>query len=123
MFIWGYPTSIEELKQIVRNNANIRFVGGNTDLFAKDESDDPQILNFVHLGRVAELRIAEKTGKDAEVQGFVLGASLTITEVIFRLEKLIESENKSEGENKIFVEVIKLMKQFGSEQIRNVAVR
>jgi len=120
----------------------VTLVGGNTELFATDLPEGT-ISNFVCLSGVQELRTVEITA-----EGVLLGAALSISEMISQLEKLIAAEPGkhiivlgievteceylwyeifvfsivSEEKTVIFVEVVKLMKQFGSEQIRNVAV-
>ena len=85
---WWFPTSMKELEEILSLRKNIQFAGGHTEIFANDFHQGD--VNIVHLSRIPELRAVEMTSEDAQVGGVLLGASLTISEMIFHLEKLIE---------------------------------
>ena len=78
---------MQELKSILNQHKNVTIVGGNTELFAR-ELPEGSISNFVSLSGVQGLRMAEVTD-----EGVLLGAALSISEMITHLEKIIETES------------------------------
>ena len=96
------PKSLINLKKIVRNNSNIEFLSGGTDLSLEVTKKRGEIQKMISLNSVKELKFIKKTKKSIEVGS---GVSL------YEFQNVIKS---------YYPDFCNILKRYGSVQIRNV---
>ena len=96
------PRYIHELKKILKKNINTNFLSGGTDLSLRITKERKDINSIVYMNAISELNYIKNNSKYIEV-----GASTPLID----LEHYIE---------KYYPDFTKILKRYGSPQIRNV---
>ena len=96
------PQSLANLKRILKNNSNIKFLSGGTDLSLEVTKQRGEIEKIISLNSVKELKFIKKTKKFIEVGS---GVSL------YEFQNVIKS---------YYPDFHYILKRYGSVQIRNV---
>ena len=96
------PRYIQELKKILKKNINTNFLSGGTDLSLRITKERKDINSIVYMNAISELNYIKNNSKYIEV-----GASTPLID----LEHYIE---------KYYPDFTKILKRYGSPQIRNV---
>ena len=96
------PTSIPELKKILKKNRNANFLSGGTDLSLNVTKERKDINSIIYMNSIRELNYIKNNDEYIEV-----GASTPLIE----LESYIK---------KYYPDFTKILKRYGSPQIRNV---
>ena len=96
------PKSLSNLKKILNENANIKFLSGGTDLSLEVTKQRGEIEKIISLNSVKELKFVKKTKKSLEVGS---GVSL------YEFQNVIKS---------YYPDFHNILKRYGSVQIRNV---
>ena len=96
------PKSLIGLKKIVRNNSNIHFLSGGTDLSLEVTKKRGEIQKMISLNSVKELKFIKQTKKNIEVGS---GVSL------YEFQNVIKP---------YYPDFCNILKRYGSVQIRNV---
>jgi len=97
------PRYVQELKKILKKNINANFLSGGTDLSLSVTKERKDISSIIYMNSIKELNYIKNNNKYIEV-----GASTPLIE----LESYIE---------KYYPDFTKILKRYGSPQIRNVA--
>tara|TARA_B100001123_G_scaffold295134_1_gene329101 strand:- start:751 stop:2190 length:1440 start_codon:yes stop_codon:yes gene_type:complete len=97
------PKYIQELKKILKNNIDSNFLSGGTDLSLLVTKERKDINSMIYMNSINELSYIKNNNKYIEV-----GASTPLIE----LESYIK---------KYYPDFTKILKRYGSVQIRNVA--
>ena len=97
------PRYITELKKILKKNDNVNFLSGGTDLSLVVTKERKDINSIVYMNSIRELQYIKNNNKYIEV-----GASTPLIE----LETYIKN---------YYPDFTKILKRYGSPQIRNVA--
>ena len=97
------PRYITELKKILKKNADVDFLSGGTDLSLFVTKERKDIDSIIYMNSIRELQYIKNNNKYIEV-----GASTPLIE----LESYIK---------KYYPDFTKILKRYGSPQIRNVA--
>ena len=97
------PRYITELKKILKKNTNADFLSGGTDLSLVVTKERKDINSIIYMNSIRELHYIKNNNKYIEI-----GASTPLIE----LESYIE---------KYYPDFTKILKRYGSPQIRNVA--
>lgn len=97
------PSSIEQLKTMIREYPEATLIAGGTDLMLDVTQHYQQFSKLISLHGVSELKQVSK-----KKEGIVVGAGVTLSE----LEDVFADTHPP---------LVKLLKRFASEQIRNVA--
>ena len=97
------PRYVQELKQILKKNSNVNFLSGGTDLSLIVTKERKDLSSIIYMNSIRELNYIKNNNKYIEV-----GASTS----------LIELENYIK---KYYPDFTKILKRYGSPQIRNVA--
>ena len=97
------PRYVQELKKILKENINSHLLSGGTDLSLLVTKERKDINSIVYMNSIDELNYIKNNNKYIEV-----GASTPLTE----LESYIK---------KYYPDFTKILKRYGSPQIRNVA--
>ena len=97
------PRRVQELKKIIKNNNNPHFLSGGTDLSLNVTKERKDINSIIYMNSINELNYIKNNNKYIEV-----GASTPLIE----LESYIK---------KYYPDFTKILKRYGSVQIRNVA--
>ncbi len=97
------PRYIQEVKKILKKNINVDFLSGGTDLSLVVTKERKDIDHIIYMNSIRELQYINNNNKYIEV-----GASTPLAE----LESYIE---------KFYPDFTKILKRYGSPQIRNVA--
>ena len=96
------PKSLTNLKRILKNNSNIKFLSGGTDLSLEVTKKRGEIKKIISLNSIKELHFIKKTRKFIEVGS---GVSL------YEFQNVIKS---------YYPDFYNILKRYGSVQIRNV---
>jgi len=96
------PKSLKNLKKILKQNSNTKFLSGGTDLSLEVTKQRGEIEKIVSLNSVKELKFIKKTKKFIEVGS---GVSL------YEFQNIIKS---------YYLDFYNILKRYGSVQIRNV---
>jgi xanthine dehydrogenase small subunit len=96
------PRYIQELKKILKKNINTNFLCGGTDLSLRITKERKDINSIIYMNSISELNYIKNNSKYIEV-----GASTPLID----LEHYIE---------KYYPDFTKILKRYGSPQIRNV---
>ncbi len=96
------PKSLNNLKKILKNNSNINFLSGGTDLSLEVTKKRDEIEKIISLNSIKELKFIKKTKKFIEVGS---GVSL------YEFQNVIKS---------YYPDFYNILKRYGSVQIRNV---
>ena len=97
------PRYVQELKKILKKNINANFLSGGTDLSLSVTKERKDISSIIYMNSIKELNYIKNNNKYIEV-----GASTPLIE----LESYIK---------KYYPDFTKILKRYGSPQIRNVA--
>ena len=97
------PRYINELKKILKKNDNINFLSGGTDLSLTVTKERKDINSIIYMNSISELNYIKNNNKYIEI-----GASTPLIE----LEAYIKN---------YYPDFTKILKRYGSPQIRNVA--
>ena len=97
------PKYVQELKKILKKNIDVDFLSGGTDLSLSVTKERKDISTIVYMNSISELNYIKNNNKYIEV-----GASTPLIE----LESYIK---------KYYPDFTKILKRYGSPQIRNVA--
>ena len=97
------PRYIAELKKILKKNSDVNFFSGGTDLSLIVTKERKDISSIIYMNSIRELNYIKNNNKYIEV-----GASTPLIE----LESYIK---------KYYPDFTKILKRYGSPQIRNVA--
>ncbi len=97
------PQHVWELKKILKKNIDTDFFSGGTDLSLSVTKEKKDINSIIYMNSISELNYIKKNNKYIEV-----GASTPLIE----LESYIK---------KYYPDFTKILKRYGSPQIRNVA--
>ena len=97
------PRYIKELKKILKKNIDTNFLSGGTDLSLIVTKERKDINSIIYMNSIKELQYIKNNNKYIEV-----GASTPLIE----LESYI---------SKYYPDFTKILKRYGSPQIRNVA--
>ena len=92
-----------ELKKIIKKNPEVNFLSGGTDLSLIVTKERKDINSIVYMNSIRELQYIKNNNKYIEI-----GASTSLIE----LESYIQ---------KYYPDFTKILKRYGSPQIRNVA--
>lgn len=96
------PTNIRELKKILKKNTNANFLSGGTDLALSVTKERKKIHSIIYMNSISELNYIKNNNEYIEV-----GASTPLIE----LESYIKE---------YYPDFTKILKRYGSPQIRNV---
>ena len=96
------PRYVQELKKILKKNTNADFLSGGTDLSLVVTKERKNINSIIYMNSIKELNYIKNNNKYIEI-----GASTTLID----LESYIK---------KYFPDFTKILKRYGSPQIRNV---
>tara|TARA_B100000029_G_scaffold73841_1_gene65569 strand:- start:1173 stop:2612 length:1440 start_codon:yes stop_codon:yes gene_type:complete len=97
------PRYISELKKLLKKNDNVNFLSGGTDLSLVITKERKDISTIVYMNSIKELNYIKNNNQYIEI-----GAATPLIE----LESYIE---------KYYPDFAKILKRYGSSQIRNVA--
>ena len=97
------PIYVKELKKIIKKNTDADFLSGGTDLSLNVTKERKDINSIIYMNSIKDLQYIKNNNKYIEV-----GASTPLIE----LESYIE---------KYYPDFTKILKRYGSPQIRNVA--
>ncbi len=97
------PRYIFELKKILKKNSDVNFLSGGTDLSLTITKEKKDINSIIYMNAISELNYIKNNNKFIEV-----GASTPLIE----LESYIK---------KYYPDFTKILRRYGSPQIRNVA--
>jgi xanthine dehydrogenase small subunit len=97
------PRTINELKKIIKKNKNAEFISGGTDMSLVVTKQKKDIKNIIYLNSIDELNYINEKDKYIEV-----GA----TTPLIKFELIIK---------KYYPDFNRILKRYGSVQIRNVA--
>ena len=97
------PRTINELKKIIKKNKNAEFLSGGTDISLVVTKQKKDIKNIIYLNSVDELNYIKEKDKYIEV-----GATTPLIKFQFIIKKYYPDFNR-------------ILKRYGSVQIRNVA--
>ena len=96
------PRYIQEVKKILKKNNNINFLSGGTDLSLRVTKERKDIDSIIYMNSIREMNYIKNNGKYIEV-----GASTS----------LIDLEHYMQN---YYPDFTKILKRYGSPQIRNV---
>jgi len=97
------PRYVQELKKILKKNINTNFLSGGTDLSLSITKDRKDINSIVHMNSISELNYIKNNNKYIEI-----GASTPLIDLEYYIKKY-------------YPDFTKILKRYGSPQIRNVA--
>ena len=97
------PRTINELKKIIKKNKNAEFLSGGTDISLVVTKQKKDIKNIIYLNSIDELNYIKEKDKYIEV-----GATTPLIKFQFIIKKYYPDFNR-------------ILKRYGSVQIRNVA--
>ena len=97
------PRTISELKKVIKKNKNAKFLSGGTDMSLIVTKQKKDIKNIIYLNSIDELNYIKEKDKYIEV-----GATTPLIEFEFIIKKYYPDFNR-------------ILKRYGSVQIRNVA--
>ena len=97
------PRYVQELKKILKKNIDANFLSGGTDLSLSVTKERKDISSIIYMNSIRELNYIKNNNKYIEI-----GASTPLIE----LESYIK---------KYYPDFTKILKRYGSPQIRNVA--
>tara|TARA_B100001123_G_scaffold417045_1_gene519349 strand:+ start:60 stop:1499 length:1440 start_codon:yes stop_codon:yes gene_type:complete len=97
------PRYITELRKILKKNTNTKFLSGGTDLSLKVTKERRDIDNIIYMNSIMELNYIKSNNNYIEV-----GASTPLIDFESYIKKYYPDFNK-------------ILKRYGSKQIRNVA--
>jgi len=97
------PRNIKELKKIIRKNVNSNYLSGGTDLSLAVTKNRKNLNSIIYLNSINELNYIKSNAKYIEV-----GASTPLIEIETYIKRY-------------YPDFEKILKRYGSPQIRNVA--
>ena len=97
------PRYVSELKKIIKRNTNSQLLSGGTDLSLLVTKDRKDINSIIYMNSIKELNYIKNNNKYIEV-----GATTPLTDFEIYIKKYYPDFNK-------------ILKRYGSVQIRNVA--
>jgi len=96
------PRYIQELKKIIKKNINADFLSGGTDLSLNITKERKSISSIIYMNSIYELNYIKNNGKYIEV-----GASTPLIDLEYYIKEY-------------YPDFTKILKRYGSPQIRNV---
>ena len=96
------PRYIQELKKILKKNSNVNFLSGGTDLSLNITKERKEISSIIYLNSIKELNYIKNNNKYIDI-----GASTPLIDFEFYIKKY-------------YPDFEKILKRYGSPQIRNV---
>jgi len=96
------PRYVQELKKIIKKNINTSFLSGGTDLSLSITKERKDINSIVYMNSISELNYIKNNSKYIEV-----GASTPLIDLEYYIKKY-------------YPDFTKILKRYGSPQIRNV---
>ena len=96
------PTRILELKKIIKKNVNANFLSGGTDLSLSVTKEKKDINSIIYMSSISELNYIKNNNKYIEI-----GASTPLIDLEYYIKKY-------------YPDFTKILKRYGSPQIRNV---
>ena len=96
------PRHVQELKKILKKNINATFLSGGTDLSLGITKERKDISSIIYMNSISELNYIKNNGKYIEV-----GASTSLIDLEYYIKKF-------------YPDFTKILKRYGSPQIRNV---
>jgi xanthine dehydrogenase small subunit len=96
------PRYIQELKKILKKNINADLLSGGTDLSLRITKERKNISSIIYMNSIRELNYIKNNGKYIE-----LGASTPLIDLEHHIQKY-------------YPDFTKILKRYGSPQIRNV---
>ena len=96
------PRYVQELKKILKRNININFMSGGTDLSLNITKERKDINSIIYMNSINELNYIKNNSKYIEV-----GASTPLIDLEYYIKKY-------------YPDFTKILKRYGSPQIRNV---
>jgi len=96
------PRYTQELKKILKKNINANFLSGGTDLSLSITKERKNISSIIYMNSIRELNYIKNNGKYIEV-----GASTPLIDLEYYIKKF-------------YPDFTKILKRYGSPQIRNV---
>jgi len=96
------PRYVKELKKIIKKNININFMSGGTDLSLNITKERKDINSIVYMSSISELNYIKNNNKYIEI-----GASTPLIDLEYYIKKY-------------YPDFTKILKRYGSPQIRNV---
>tara|TARA_B100000700_G_C14984404_1_gene828045 strand:- start:53 stop:1489 length:1437 start_codon:yes stop_codon:yes gene_type:complete len=96
------PCTIKDLKKILKNVKDAKYLSGGTDLSLEVTKNRKEIKNIIYLGAIKELNFIKVFNNEIEI-----GAATTL----INFEKIIK---------KYYLDFYNILKRYGSVQIRNV---
>ena len=97
------PKYVQELKKILKKNIDADFLSGGTDLSLGVTKERKDISTIIYMNSISELNYIKNNNKYIEI-----GASTPLIEFEVYIEKY-------------YPDFTKILKRYGSQQIRNVA--
>jgi len=96
------PKNVKELKEILKKNINTNFLSGGTDLSLNITKERKDINSIVYMNSISELNYITNNNKYIEV-----GASTPLIDLEYYIKKY-------------YPDFAKILRRYGSPQIRNV---
>jgi xanthine dehydrogenase small subunit len=96
------PRYVKELKKIIKKNININFMSGGTDLSLNITKERKDINSIVYMSSIGELNYIKNNNKYIEI-----GATTPLIDLEYYIKKY-------------YPDFTKILKRYGSPQIRNV---
>ena len=96
------PRYVKELKKIIKKNINTNFMGGGTDLSLNITKERKDLNSIIYMGSISELNYIKNNNKYIEI-----GASTPLIDLEYYIKKY-------------YPDFTKILKRYGSPQIRNV---
>ena len=96
------PRYIQELKKIIKKNSDINFLSGGTDLSLNITKERKDINSIVYMNSISELNYIKNNEKYIEI-----GASTPLIDLEYYIKKY-------------YPDFTKILRRYGSPQIRNV---
>jgi len=96
------PRYVQELKKILKKNINTNFMSGGTDLSLNITKERKDINSIIYMNSISELNYIKNNNKYIEI-----GASTPLIDLEYYLQKY-------------YPDFSKILKRYGSPQIRNV---
>jgi len=96
------PRYVKELKKIIKKNINANFMSGGTDLSLNITKERKDINSIIYMSSISELNYIKNNNKYIEI-----GASTPLIDLEYYIKKY-------------YPDFTKILKRYGSPQIRNV---
>ncbi|CAG0889280.1 unnamed protein product [Darwinula stevensoni] len=111
---WYRPASLDEMLRLKATHPEARIIHGNTEVALEIKFKNckyPVMISPTAVSELHQVKVADN--------GVRFGGSVTLTTIQETLQKEIDS--RPEGETKVWVEVVEMLRWFAGRQIRNVS--